>query len=675
YVEDLIQIKPDLPDAYKFLSQINEALGDNKAALDNYQKALELKANDNVVVNEWNNSPYPKLNTNRNSFPNSKIANSFVDQNHSNSLNKATELINLNSIELLIDSKLSILASTLQVISEKVNSSQQPSAVINSEMNSLKKEFLEINRKIGMISDKQSDLERLINQTFQQSSNVTNGMNKISTNLQTLSCDINGNFDQLMKKIEDLESLTVQNYHNNYVRDDDEDYSDECDDDQTNNITANNEISMAKKENETREIVTQNSTKVSSSEFFVLPKVHLPDNYDHKTGEEDDEIIYQVDRAKLYIFVDGEYKERGVGCLKLLKNKQNQKFRLVMRRDLVYKVCLNFLLTNNLKFEMRNDHNVSFQCIDHSDINSPEPLTCLLRISEKEKMKKLVELLRKFSASPNSSPNKSANNGKIVENSKANIQKAEKVVKEEDNDCELIFVNEPTPEQKKLIETLKLPLSFFSFENRGPCKGCIGCKVDELSWNNLTRSVVEEESDFKDSSIFTSLQNQFHSVESSEKRIDDIGTKGFSNENSKSFISEKSKLLPQNYQHVTGEENEEVVYEYSNAKLYRIADDEYKERGVGPIKILKKPNKNDYRILMRRNVVLQVVCNHKLDPMLQFKKRLDRPQTCVWITKDYSEVAEGKVETFLLKLKNEKLMDEFLAIINDCIDKIKSDLK
>lgn len=78
YVEDLIQIKPDLPDAYKFLSQINEALGDNKAALDNYQKALELKANDNVVVNEWNNSPYPKLNTNRNSFPNSKIANSFV---------------------------------------------------------------------------------------------------------------------------------------------------------------------------------------------------------------------------------------------------------------------------------------------------------------------------------------------------------------------------------------------------------------------------------------------------------------------------------------------------------------------------------------------------------------------------------------------------------------------
>lgn len=84
-----------------------------------------------------------------------------------------------------------------------------------------------------MISDKQSDLERLINQTFQQSSNVTNGMNKISTNLQTLSCDINGNFDQLMKKIEDLESLTVQNYHNNYVRDDDEDYSDECDDDQS----------------------------------------------------------------------------------------------------------------------------------------------------------------------------------------------------------------------------------------------------------------------------------------------------------------------------------------------------------------------------------------------------------------------------------------------------------
>lgn len=50
-------------------------------------------------------------------------------------------------------------------------------------------------------------------------------------------------------------------------------------------------------------------------------------------------------RAKLFRFTktELEWKERGTGDVRLLKHKQNQKIRLVMRRDKTLKVCANHL--------------------------------------------------------------------------------------------------------------------------------------------------------------------------------------------------------------------------------------------------------------------------------------------------------------------------------------------
>lgn len=48
-------------------------------------------------------------------------------------------------------------------------------------------------------------------------------------------------------------------------------------------------------------------------------------------------------RAKLFKFdkSNNEWKERGTGDVRLLKHKENQKTRLVMRRDKTLKVCAN----------------------------------------------------------------------------------------------------------------------------------------------------------------------------------------------------------------------------------------------------------------------------------------------------------------------------------------------
>ncbi|CAD8082136.1 unnamed protein product [Paramecium primaurelia] len=70
----------------------------------------------------------------------------------------------------------------------------------------------------------------------------------------------------------------------------------------------------------------------------TLPQVPV------KTGEEDDEEVAKF-RAKMYRFADGQWKERGVGDLKFLKNKQTQKIRLLMRQDKTGKVIANHMIT------------------------------------------------------------------------------------------------------------------------------------------------------------------------------------------------------------------------------------------------------------------------------------------------------------------------------------------
>lgn len=41
-----------------------------------------------------------------------------------------------------------------------------------------------------------------------------------------------------------------------------------------------------------------------------------------------------------------EFKERGIGEMRVLKGKNAEKYRCVMRRDVVHKLCANFTLTD-----------------------------------------------------------------------------------------------------------------------------------------------------------------------------------------------------------------------------------------------------------------------------------------------------------------------------------------
>merc|ERR1719282_2139166 len=72
------------------------------------------------------------------------------------------------------------------------------------------------------------------------------------------------------------------------------------------------------------------------------PIVPLPELVDVKTGEEDEEELFKH-RAKVYRFCSDtkQWKERGVGDIKILRNPGTNVTRVLLRRDQVHKIAAN----------------------------------------------------------------------------------------------------------------------------------------------------------------------------------------------------------------------------------------------------------------------------------------------------------------------------------------------
>jgi len=107
---------------------------------------------------------------------------------------------------------------------------------------------------------------------------------------------------------------------------------------------------MAEPEDKARDRTLSASSEQSEPEpepqfepIIRLPEVNI------STNEENEAVLLKL-RAKLYRFDatndDGpEWKERGTGEVKLLRHKENNSVRIVMRRDKTLKVCANHFIT------------------------------------------------------------------------------------------------------------------------------------------------------------------------------------------------------------------------------------------------------------------------------------------------------------------------------------------
>lgn len=107
----------------------------------------------------------------------------------------------------------------------------------------------------------------------------------------------------------------------------------------------------------------------------------------------------------------------------------------------------------------------------------------------------------------------------------------------------------------------------------------------------------------------------------------------------------------------TGEEDETILF-CERAKLFRFDTNtkEWKERGLGEMKILAS---GIVRLLMRREHILKICCNHQVTKTMEFKKVQGNDKAIRWAAQDYSDL-ELKSEVFTCRFKTADLAEDFL---------------
>lgn len=130
--------------------------------------------------------------------------------------------------------------------------------------------------------------------------------------------------------------------------------------------------------------------------------------------------------------------------------------------------------------------------------------------------------------------------------------------------------------------------------------------------------------------------------------------------------------LPDLVEVKTGEEEETAVFRY-RAKLFRFDKDanQWKEKGIGEMKILCHKETGKHRLLLRREQVHKLACNHLLTPELSFRPLNTSETSWCWTAQDYSDM-EPRIEQLAVRFKTIEQAREFKDKIDEIQDAMKS---
>ncbi|XDV31386.1 hypothetical protein PO909_034085 [Leuciscus waleckii] len=404
-------------------------------------------------------------------------------------------------------------------------------------------------------------------------------------------------------------------------------------------------------------------------------------------GEEDEKILYSQ-RVKLFRFdtETSQWKERGVGNLKLLKNNKNGRLRVLMRREQVLKVCANHWITTtmNLKPLFGSDRAWMWVANDFSDGDARlEQLAAKFKTPElaEEFKQKFEECQRLLLDIPLQTPHKLVNTGRTAQL----IQKAE--------------------EMKSGLKDLKSFLTYQSKDDESSIAGIstssVIVKLDSestttaLEWDNY--DLQEEALDNYANSSVCNTSSQPDPVAKNVFRFGESST-GFSfsfqpilspskspsklNQSQASVGTDDEQKASQeeerdgpNFEPVvplpdlvevsTGEENEQVIFRH-RAKLYRYDKElsQWRERGIGDLKILQNYETKRIRLVMRRDQVLKLCANHWIASNMNLEPMKGSVKAWIWSAFDFAE-GQGKVEQLAVRFKLEETASTFKEVFEE----------
>ena len=93
---------------------------------------------------------------------------------------------------------------------------------------------------------------------------------------------------------------------------------------------------------------------------------------------------------------------------------------------------------------------------------------------------------------------------------------------------------------------------------------------------------------------------------------------------------------------------------------------EWKERGTGDVRIMKKEDNQSARILMRREKTLKVCANHFITPWMDMKPNCGSQKAWVWKTQADFADEEAKQEVSIKLFIVQVLRNLVLLILDAC---------
>lgn len=424
------------------------------------------------------------------------------------------------------------------------------------------------------------------------------------------------------------------------------------------------------------------------------PVVQMPEKVDLVTGEEDEQVLYSQ-RVKLFRFdsTTGQWKERGVGLLKFLKNNTNGRLRVLMRREQVLKVCANHWITTtmNLKPLAGSDKAWIWMANDFSDGDAKlEQLAAKFKSPElaEEFKEKFEECQRLLLDIPLQTPHKLVDTGRTAHL----IQKAEEM-KSGLKDLKFFLTDEKTKikdDDNQGDITTSSNVSSLVIKAHSETTG------PTLEWDNYD---LREEAldDTADSSVYASpiassplRKNLFRFGESTggfcfsfqpgispskspAKLNQSRASVGTDDEQDVTQDEERDGQyfepvvpLPDLVEISTGEENEQVVFSH-RAKLYRYDKElgQWKERGIGDLKILQNYDTKRVRLIMRRDQVLKICANHWITTAMKLEPMKGAEKAWVWSAMDFAEVGDGNIEQLAVRFKLQDTANTFKQVFEE----------
>ena len=126
--------------------------------------------------------------------------------------------------------------------------------------------------------------------------------------------------------------------------------------------------------------------------------------------------------------------------------------------------------------------------------------------------------------------------------------------------------------------------------------------------------------------------------------------------------------LPDIVEVKTGEENLEVLYTH-RCKTFRYepSTKEWKERGLGDIKILFDPIMNNYRVLQRREQIHKLAIHHYIVPGQKLSPMATSDTAWCWYAQDFSEDSQGSTQQLAARFKTPEIAKVFKDMFEKCV--------